>query len=101
MKGTSLVASCVAANSEKWSTSTPTISSSSRWPSNAITLGARRGPGAGELAGAGVGVTVGVGVAGGLCAPAFLMVGATRNNAQSIKNPAILFCLIVFIIDRD
>src|SRR5437660_1164378 len=100
MKGTSFVASCVAAHSEKWSTSTPTISSSSRWPSTPITLGARGVAGAGELAGVGDGVTVGVGVTEGPCAPAFLVVGATRNNAQSIKNPAILFCLIVFIIDR-
>src|SRR5437870_4430830 len=101
MKGTSFVASCVAAHSEKWSTSTTTISSSSRWPSNAITLGAREGAGAEELAGMGVGATAGVGVAGEPCAPAFLIVGATRNNAQSIKSPAILICLIVFIIDRD
>src|SRR5436190_1322037 len=98
MKGTSFVASCVAAHSEKWSTSTPTISSSSRWPSTAITLGARGGAGAGELAGVGVGVTVGVVVTEGPCAPAFLMFAAARLNRQIRKHPATLFCLIVFII---
>src|SRR5437868_15467840 len=97
MKGTSFVASCVAAHSEKWSTSTPTISSSSRWPSTPITLGARGVAGAGELAGVGDGVTVGVGVTEGPCAPAFLRFAA-KINGQINKHPATLFCLIVFII---
>src|SRR5438552_87344 len=100
MKGTSFVASCVAAHSEKWSTSTPTISSSSRWPSKPITLGVRGGAGTGEFAGAVAGETVGVGVTEGRCAPASLMFAAAKINRQISKHPATLFCLIVFIMDE-
>src|SRR5256885_666086 len=114
IKGTSFVASCVAAHSVKCSTSTRTMSSSSRWPVMPVTFGegvADGGSGdpGGVVTGAGDAATPGVEIvaAEGVAAPVALVgcalavnklaanISDNRRNARNSECVALLFMVFL------
>ena len=95
MKGTSLVGSFVAAHSEKFSISTRMMSSSSRCPSAALTLGA--GVGVGELVAEGAGQGDGEGVGVGDCALVEKARRPSSSPASRVRLGTSLF-IVTFVV---